>query len=209
MYNPEEDIISHELLAQSLALSTAIPPYRVYFNKDTGDILSITNEPSTVYDCFVEFEFDIIKNFLNGVNQFKDFYVTFIDQNTPTIISKYEDDISAVFLTRAPLVTNWDSMFTIENYPLIKQWGFQIRQDQKEILKKYNLNTTLEIYVIDKRNMNFIYRTIKITVNELINKDKEFVQYLSNKEGDVDNITVYVKQFFSTIGYQILYDTNS
>ena len=43
MYNPEEDIISHELLAQSLALSTAIPPYRVYFNKDTGDILSITN----------------------------------------------------------------------------------------------------------------------------------------------------------------------
>jgi hypothetical protein len=209
MYNPEDDIIPYELLEQSLALSTVVPPYRVYFDKDSGSILSITNETSTIYNCFVEFEFDIVKDFLNGLNQFKDFQVTFIDQNTPRIISKYEDDITAIFLTRVPLVTHWNSMFTIENYPLIKQWGFQIRPDQKEILNKYNLNTTLEIYVIDKRNMNFIYRTIKITINELIRQDKEFVQYLSDKEGDIDNTEVYVKQFFSTVGYHILYDTNS
>ena len=174
------------------------------FNKDTGDILSITNEASTIYDCFVEFDFDIVKDFLNGTSQSKDFQVTFIDQNTPKIISKYEDDIAAVFLTRAPLVTNWDSMFTIENYPTFKKWGFQIRTDQKEILKKYNLNTTLEIYVIDKRNMNFIYRTIKVSINELIKKDREIVYYHSDKEGDVENTVVYVKQFFSSVGHYII-----
>lgn len=204
MYNPEEDIIPYELLAQSLALSTVVQPYRVYFDKDSGDILSITNEESVVYDCFVEFEFDVIKDFLNGISQFKDFQITFIDQNTPRIISKYEDDIAAVFLTRAPLVTNWDSMFTIENYPTFKKWGFQIRTDQKEILKKYNLNTTLEIYVIDKRNMNFIYRTIKVSINELIKKDREIVYYHSDKEGDVENTVVFVKQFFSSVGHYII-----
>ena len=204
MYNPEEDIIPYELLAQSLALSTVVLPYRVYFDKDSGDILSITNEESAVYDCFVEFEFDVIKDFLNGISQFKDFQITFIDQNTPRIISKYEDDIAAVFLTRAPLVTNWDSMFTIENYPTFKKWGFQIRTDQKEILKKYNLNTTLEIYVIDKRNMNFIYRTIKVSINELIKKDREIVYYHSDKEGDVENTVVFVKQFFSSVGHYII-----
>jgi hypothetical protein len=148
MYNPEEDIIPYELLAQSLALSTVVLPYRVYFEKDTGNILSITNEASLQYDCFVEFDFDVVKEFLNGTSQFNNFQVTFIDQNTPRIVSKYEDDISAVFLTSAPVVTNWDSMFTIENYPTFKKWGFQIRNDQREILKKYNLNTTLEIYII-------------------------------------------------------------
>ena len=204
MYNPEEDIVPYELLAQSLALSTVVLPYRVYFDKDSGDILSVTNEASTVYDCFVEVEFDVVKEFLNGTNQFKNFQVTFIDQNTPKISSKYEDDISAVFLTRAPAVTNWDSMFTIENYPTFKKWGFQIRNDQREILKKYNLNTTLEIYVIDKRNMNFIYRTIKVSINELIKKDREIVYYHSDKEGDIDNTVVYVKQFFSTVGYYII-----
>ena len=204
MYNPEEDIVPYELLAQSLALSTVVLPYRVYFEKDSGDILSITNEASLHYDCFVEFDFDIVKDFLNGTSQSKDFQVTFIDQNTPRIVSKYEDDISAVFLTSAPVVTNWDSMFTIENYPTFKKWGFQIRNDQREILKKYNLNTTLEIYIIDKRNMNFIYRTIKVSINELIKKDREIVYYHSDKEGDIDNITVYVKQFFSTVGYYII-----
>lgn len=204
MYNPEEDIIPYELLAESLALSTSAPPYRVYFDKDTGDILSVTNEPSLIHNCFVEFEFDVVKDFLNANSNFKDFQVTFIDQNTPKIISKYEDDIHAVFLTRAPFVNNWDSMFTIENYPTFKKWGFHIRADQKEILKKYNLNTTLEVYVIDKSNMNFIYRTIKISINELIKKDREIVYYHSDKEGDIDNIVIYVKQFFSTVGYYII-----
>jgi hypothetical protein len=204
MYNPEEEIVPYELLAQSLALSTVVLPYRVYFEKDTGDILSITNEASLHYDCFVEFEFDIVKEFLNGTSRSKDFQVTFIDQNTPRIVSKYEDDISAVFLTSAPVVTDWDSMFTIENYPTFKKWGFQIRNDQREILKKYNLNTTLEIYIIDKRNMNFIYRTIKVSINELIKKDREIVYYHSDKEGDIDKIAVYVKQFFSTVGYYII-----
>ena len=204
MYNPEEDIVPYELLAQSLALSTVVLPYRVYFEKDSGNILSITNEASVQYDCFVEFDFDIVKDFLNGTSQSKDFQVTFIDQNTPRIVSKYEDDIAAVFLTCAPVVTDWDSMFTIENYPTFKKWGFQIRNDQREILKKYNLNTTLEIYIIDKRNMNFIYRTIKVSINELIKKDRERVYYHSDKEGDIDNIAVYVKQFFSTVGYYII-----
>jgi citrate lyase gamma subunit len=204
MYNPEEDIVPYELLAQSLALSTVVLPYRVYFEKDSGDILSITNEASLHYDCFVEFDFDIVKDFLNGTSQSKDFQVTFIDQNTPRIVSKYEDDIAAVFLTCAPVVTDWDSMFTIENYPTFKKWGFQIRNDQREILKKYNLNTTLEIYIIDKRNMNFIYRTIKVSINELIKKDREIVYYHSDKEGDINNIAVYVKQFFSTVGYYII-----
>ena len=61
-----------------------------------------------------------------------------------------------------------------------------------------------------KGNMEFDFkRELFGSCTIFVNKDKEFVQYLSNKEGDVDNITVYVKQFFSTIGYQILYDTNS
>jgi len=44
MYNPEEDIVPPELLAQALAISNAPVIYKVYFSKDTGDILAITNE---------------------------------------------------------------------------------------------------------------------------------------------------------------------
>lgn len=209
MYNPEEDIIPPELLAQALALSNVSLVYRVYFDKDNGNLLSITNEENLEYTNFVEFEYDLVREFLLGKKQLATHKIIFVDQNTPKIVSRFEDSSTGVFLTKVPVVDNWDNMFTIENYPLLKKWGFQVRPDQKELLSKYNLNTSLEIYVVDNRNMNFIYRTIRLSMNDLITKDKDFVEYYSNKEGDITNTSVYVKQFFSTVGYQILYDTNS
>lgn len=209
MYNPEEDIIPAELLAQAVSLSNISLIYRVYFDKDTGQLLAITNEENLSYSNFVELEYDAVREFLIGKNQLANYKIIFVDQNTPKIVVNSEDSSAGIFLINVPLVTNWDNMFTIENYPLLKKWGFQVRSDQKSILSKYNLNTSLEVYVVDKCNMNFIYRTIKLSMNELINKDRELIDYQLDKEGDVNNISIYVKQFFSTIGYQILYDTNS
>lgn len=209
MYNPEEDIIPPELLAQALALSNPSRVYRVYFDKDNGNLLSITNEENQLYSNFVEFEYDVVREFLVGKHQLAKYKIIFVDQNTPKIVSIHEDESTGIFLTKVPAVDNWDSMFTIENYPLLKKWGFQVRPDQKKLLLKYNLNTSLEIYIVDNCNMNFIYRTIKLSVNDLISKDKDFIDYFLDKEGDVDSISVYVKQFFSTVGYQVLYDTNS
>jgi hypothetical protein len=209
MYNPEEDIIPAELLAQALALSNVSLVYRVYFDKDTGNLLSITNEENLTYTNFVEFDYDAVREFLVEKKQLSKYKIIFIDQSTPKIVSIYEESSTGIFLTKVPVVDNWDNMFTIENYPLLKKWGFQIRPDQKQSLLKYNLNTSLEIYIVDNSSMNFIYRTIKLSVNDLINKDRELVDYHLDKEGDINNISVYVKQFFSTVGYQILYDTNS
>jgi hypothetical protein len=204
MYNPEEDIIPPEILAQALAISSVPAIYKVYFSKDTGDILSITNEENLKFTNSVDVDYAIVSPFLIGKKQLSNYKIMFADQNTPKIVSRYEDNSTGVCLTKVPVVDNWDSMFTIENYPTFKKWGFQVRPDQKDLLLKYNLNTTFEIYIIDKRNMNFIYRTIKVSVNELIKKDREIVYYHSNKEGDIANIAVYVKQFFSTVGYHII-----
>jgi hypothetical protein len=204
MYNPEEDIIPPELLAQALALSNVSLVYKVYFDKDNGNLLSITNEENLEYTNFVEFEYELVRDFLLGKYQLAKYKIIFVDQNTPKIVSKYEDTSTGVFLTKAQLVDNWDSMFTIENYPTFKKWGFHIRADQKILLSKYNLNTNIEIYIVDKHNMNFIYRTIKVSINELIKKEREIVYYHLDKEGDIDNTVVYVKQFFSSVGHYII-----
>ena len=69
MYNPEEDIIPPELLAQALALSNTSLVYRVYFDKDNGNLLSITNEENLDYTNYVEFEYDLVRDFLLGKHQ--------------------------------------------------------------------------------------------------------------------------------------------
>jgi hypothetical protein len=209
MYNPEEDVIPYELLADALAISNVVPLYKVYFDKDTGDIISISNEDNPDYTNSIDVEYDTIKEFLQGKHQSHLYKIMFVDQLTPIIVLKNSSDVNFIIIEEVPYVDHWDSMFTVENYPLLNKWGFQLSFDQKNILKTHNLNTSFEIFVVDKRNNSFLIRTIKLTLGELINLDRVYVDHISLKEKDVTSINIFVRKFFSTTGYQILYDTNS
>jgi hypothetical protein len=208
MYNPEEDIIPPELLAQALAISNMPVTYKVYFSKDTGDILSISNEENFEFTNSIDVEYATVRPFLIGKKQLSNYKIIFADQTTPTIVSKFEGDVKLASIEQVPLVDNWDSMFTIENYPLLAQWGFQLRPDQRNTLQSHNLNTTFEVFIVDKNNNNMLIRGIKMPLSALINTDRLYVAHTSSKEANIEN-RIFVRKFFSTIGYQILYDTNS
>lgn len=208
MYNPEEDIIPYELLEQALSISKIVPAYNVYYDKDTGNILSITNEICESLLNSFEVEYDLVKDFFNGKKLSSNYKVVFVDQTTPTIISKNDTDVNLINIDEVNKVDHWDSMFTIENYPLLKQWGFQLRPDQRTILKQHNLNTAFEIFVVDKDYNNMLVKSIKILLKELLENERIYVKHELTKEADIEN-RIFVRKFFSTIGYQILYDTNS
>lgn len=207
MYNPEEDIIPPELIQQALEISKPSNIYKVYFDKENGSILAITNEERQELSSFIELEYDLVRDFLIGKKISTRHKVVFVDPSTPRIVLHNEDDVDLINIEQVSLVNHWDSMFTIENYPLSKTWGFQLRTDQRNILKLHNLNTTFEIFLVHKDNPNFLCRTIKISLKDVIENDRFFVGY-SDNEVDVNHINVFVKKFFKTVGYQILYDTN-
>jgi hypothetical protein len=208
MYNPEEDIIPYELLEQALMISKATPAYSVYYDKDTGNILSITNEKREDFLNSFEVEYDLIKEFFNGKKFSSNYKVVFVDQTTPVIISKNDTDVNLIIIDEVFKVEHWDSMFTIENYPLLQQWGFQLRPDQQTILKQHNLNTAFEVFIVDKDYNDMLVRSIKIFLKDLLENDRIYVKHEISKEADIEN-RIFVRKFFSTIGYQILYDTNS
>jgi hypothetical protein len=208
MYNPEEDIIPPELLEQALQSSQVSSLYKVYFDKDNGNILSITNEENQNFLNSIEIEYELVKGFFTGKQISSNYKVVFIDQTTPTIVSKNDVDVNIINIEEIPRVEHWDSMFTIENYPLQHQWGFQLRPDQRNILKEHNLNTAFEVFVVDKDHNNFLIRSLKILLKDIIDADRIYIQYESKKEENIEN-RIFVRKFFSTVGYQILYDTNS
>lgn len=208
MYNPEEDIIPYEILEQALLISRVVPMYNVYYDRDTGNILSITNEVRSDLLHSFEVEYDIVKEFFNGKKISSNYKVAFVDHTTPVIISKNDTDVNIITIDEVPKVEHWDSMFTIENYPLLQQWGFQLRLDQQTILKQHNLNTAFEIFIVDKDYNNMLIRSIKLILKDLLENDRIYIKHEINKESDTEN-RIFVRKFFSTIGYQILYDTNS
>jgi hypothetical protein len=208
MYNPEEDIIPYELLEQALMISRVAPVYSVYYDKDTGNILSITNETRSDLTNSFEVEYDIIKEFFNGKKISSNYKIVFVDHTTPVIISKNDTDVNLIIIDEVDQVDHWDSMFTIENYPLLQQWGFQLRPDQQAVLKQHNLNTAFEIFIVDKNYNNILIKSIKLFLKDLLENDRIYIKHEVSNEADIEN-RIFVRKFFSTIGYQILYDTNS
>lgn len=206
MYNPEEDIVPIELLTQSSNLSQNIPNfYKVYFDKETGDIVSITNEDNPNYANFIEFEYADVSEFLTNKKNISHYKLTFVDVSTPQLILKNSEDINTIILTEVPLVDNWNNVLTIENYVILKKWGIQLLLDRREVYKNYNLNTTFEIFIVDELNQNFIYRTLKVSLKELLENDRVYFPHESKYE-ESPTLKIFVKKFFNTYGYQVLYD---
>lgn len=207
MYNPEEDIVPYEMLQAALQVSNIPHLYRVYFDRDTGSILSISNEINSNYANSIEVEYDVVKEFFIGNRSINEYKIIFVDQTSPTIVHKHTDDVDIIMIEEVKKVNHWDSTFTVENYPLLKQWGFQLRPDQKEIFQKYNLNTLIEVFIVDPEDLNKLIRSIKIQLSELLYNDKFYVNYNSSHE--INESKIFVKKFFTTTGYQVLYDTES
>lgn len=208
MYNPEEDIIPPELLEQALRASQLSSLYKVYFDKDTGNVLSITNEENQNFLNSIDIEYELVKDFFTGKKISSNYKVVFIDQTTPTIVSKNDVDVNIINIEEVNTVSHWRSAFTIENYPLQGRWGFKLRSDQRTLLKEHNLNTAFEVFVVNKDNNNFLIRSLKIFLKDIIDSDRIYIPYESKKEENIEN-RIFVRKFFSTAGYQVLYDTNS
>ena len=168
----------------------------------------VNNEENLEFTNSIDVDYAVVRPFLIGKKQSSNYKIIFADQTTPTIVSKSEGDVKLASIEQVPLVDNWDSMVTIENYPLLEQWGFQLRPDQRDALQSHNLNTKFEVFVVDKNNNNMLIRGIKMSLNDLINTDRLYIAHTSSREANIEN-RIFVRKFFSTIGYQILYDTNS
>lgn len=65
MYNPEEDVVPYELLEKALMISKVKPPYKLYFDRNTGDILSISNEEIEDFSTSIEIDYSLVKEFFD------------------------------------------------------------------------------------------------------------------------------------------------
>lgn len=207
----KEDLsVTPEMLAAALAISDFTSKHRVYFNKDDGCILCITNEPNDTYENFVEFDSTDVSGFLDGSQSMFEYRLVFdIETSVPMFIKQY-DSVDSILLTEVELTRKKDSDigFVIKNYPDARKWVFKISPLTKTYFKSYySLNTQVEIYVVDADNRNFLYRTFKISFADLIEKDKVIIEHVSGIECETSKIKIMTNKFFANFGYRVCYDT--
>ena len=200
----DDDLITFtdEELAYAIAAASPSPKYYVYYKKNTGEIISVSNEINLSHEYGIEVDSCVATPFLNGECRFTDFVVG-IDNGTLGVISVEEDifrrrtnlfeQISLTDLgTESDLDIHWDESS--------RQWIFVISDNCRQQLKVSSIVVkNLVFFVTMASDLNFLIRTITLSPADLI-LDRVIIPFESTIEMQIDKLALSTKIVFSSYG---------
>jgi len=193
----EEQI--HEILNQKFVFD-----YYVYFDKDTGDVLSLSNEPKD-YENFVQVEFKEIERFFKGEDNFINFKIIFDKDGSLKFAHKNEGDLifKNNIIEHVRLNDN-ENILTIEWSKL--GWTFNINERFSQHPRAKSLNAKLIFYVTKEDNINVLIRTIEMQLRNLISNGSVLVPFKTDEEKDIENVSIFTLPFFESYGMKVKHD---
>jgi len=183
--------------------------YYIYYNKKTGEILSVSNEKSSKYENGIEVEFADAEPFLTGQYQFKDFQIGYHkDSDKPTVLSTTNEFSGYSFNNK---VFEWITE-SKKNAECIVEWNLRDRvwnfSLSREFKNTYNsiLASKLVFFVTLENDSDFLIRTIFIATQDLLTSDCVTVPFETDIETRLEKITISSKLVFKNYGLKVIYE---
>jgi hypothetical protein len=199
----DEEFLTEEQVYE-IANQKFVFDYYVYFDKDSGNILSLSNEPQP-YENFVQVEFEEIQRFFKGEDSFINFKVAFDKDGSIKFVHKNEGDL--IFknnIIEHVRLNNNENILTIEWSKL--GWTFSIGEQFLQHPKAKSLNAKLLFYVTKEDNINVLIRVIEMQLRNLIGNGSVLIPFKTDEEKDIENISIFTLPFFESYGMRINYD---
>ena len=177
--------------------------YRVYYTADTGDIYAITNEKLPA-DCeSVEVEFEIVERFLTGKDNIVFFRVEFDDEDALKFVNKKDSPVlyKSNIIEYLRLTDLKDAVLQVIWTP--ESWKFKLDKKFAETPKGKNLNSRLNFFITKENNINYLVRTIDLSIKKLLSQETVIVEFTEVEEKDPRNIAMFTLPFFRTYGMTI------
>lgn len=180
--------------------------YRVYFDKNSGDIFSITN--TCLSGNWFETDYESVRYLLDGSKRIIDYKVVYntrafeyeiISKNQKLIDITVDDLIYKVTFTK-------DSQIKILQNNKQKKWIVSMSKKMKSILKEKGarLEERLFFSVTEKDNPNILYRTFSVQIRDLVKNQNCMFDFVSQKEYEIDKIGVYTNRKFESYSYEVI-----
>jgi len=178
--------------------------YYVYFDKDTGNIIAISNE-ELFYENFVQVDFKEIERFFNNKDNFINFKITFDQDGAVKFVNKNQSELNFKSnIVETIRLNENDNILTVE---WSKQgWTFIMNEKFLQHSRAKSLGAKLFFYITTDNNINFLIRQIEIQLRTLINNGYVFVPFTSEKENNIENISMFTLPFFESYGMKIKHD---
>jgi len=191
-----------ELTEEELAklLIPALPVYYAYFN-DTGEIDAITNEKRLESALNVaEFDYESAEMFLTGKANIINYRVTMSAKNSYVFVKKQDDAdvglnslyfVKDSFTSQPSCIVEWNKK--------LSNWVLYLHDDTVQLQK---LSANLMFY-ITLHNRNFLVRSIKVDVKDIVEQGKISIPFMYDAEHDITKLTVSTRKFFDSYGLKV------
>ena len=183
--------------------------YRVYFDIDSGEIQTITNEELTDKDLSsIEVSYEDVEALISGEEPFSVCKVEF-DTLLKTYVLKrnsIEDPIYDVNGYIFKVKNDEDAdIKVIQDLPNTC-WKFFISEKLRETIvdKQVSLKTTLSFSITEENNPNILYRTLKFPFSQLVNDFYIIKDFKEQYEFDGKPISVYTIKRFDTYSFEVI-----
>ena len=178
--------------------------YYVYFDKDTGSIIAISNE-KLMYENFIQIDFKEIERFFNNKENFINFKITFDQDGSVKFVNKNQSELNFKSnIVETIRLNENDNILTVEWSP--QGWKFIMNDRFLQHPRAKSLNAKLFFYITTDNNINFLIRQIEIQLKTLISNGNLIVPFTSEKEKNIENISMFTLPFFESYGMKINYD---
>ena len=199
----EEEFLTAEQL-QALLDVKYVFTYFVYFEKDTGNILALSNEKLD-YENFVEVEFAEIEKFFNSTENFINFKIAFDNDGSIKFVNKNQGDL--IFKTNIIeniRLSDRENILTVEWSK--DGWKFIMNELFLQHPRAKSLNAKLHFFITNDSNINLLIRQLEVQLRNLIGNGHVLVPFINEKEKDIENISMFTLPFFESYGMRIKHD---
>lgn len=178
--------------------------YYVYYDKESGNILSVTNETHSFYQDFIEIPFDSYERLVSGIDKFSDYRVGAKLDGSMGLVLLEEDryNFKNKLLTWIDSEPNSKTDFIIEWHYSTQVWKFSLSDYGKLRLIK-DAPQVISFFVTLHSDFDFLVRTFEINVPELFIEDI-YIPFKNKFENDITQLEIAIKTGNFSYGLAIL-----
>jgi len=177
--------------------------YKVYFDKHTGNILSISNVEQDIENSFVA-DIDDIRPYINGEKSITRHKVIYdIKTSAYVIVDKYKKIESDVNDNVYKIEQQNNAQIFVQYIKSTNKWKITLSDTAKKDLstKKELINQRLQFSITQKNNPNILYEYFTTTVELLLD---EPIIIDSQSQYDFDNFSVYTNRKFQKYSCEVV-----
>lgn len=186
-------------------------PYRVYFEANTGNIISVTNDIEQRDDYpSVETTFEDVEDILTGEEFITSVKVVYNTQTKLYELDRNTLDNYVYNINDWLYECNDDTNADIQIIQDLKNtcWKFYIGEELKARLneQKVTLNVDCHFHVTEKNNPNVLHKTLSFPLSQLRSEFYIVLPFSEQYEFDGVPVSIYTIRKFDTYSYEVTND---